>query len=48
MHLNRRISKRTQLSLHHGIKHIIDNNNKNEHKTTFDTAVLQLRRDIKL
>lgn len=48
MHLNRRISKRTQLSLHHGIKHIIDNNNMNEHKTTFDTAVLQLRRDIKL
>ena len=45
MHLNRRISKRTQLSLHHGIKHIINNNN--EHKTTFDTAVLQLRRDIK-
>jgi uncharacterized repeat protein (TIGR01451 family) len=43
MHLNRRISKKTQLSLHHGIKRIIENKN----KSTIDTGVLQLRRDIK-
>ncbi len=47
MHLNRRISKRTQLSLHHGLKHIIENKNKNNYKSTIDTSVVQLRRDFK-
>ncbi|MEE9309555.1 MAG: hypothetical protein V3U64_00900, partial [Cocleimonas sp.] len=37
---SKRNQKRTQMSLHHGIKHIINNNNAVKHATTIDTATV--------
>ena len=46
MHYNRKINKKTQVSVHHGLKHIVDRNQKNKHRATFDTATIEVRRDI--
>ena len=46
MHYNRKISKRSQYSIHHGIKYVEDKNAGFEHKTTVDTATIEYRRDI--
>ena len=46
MHYNRKINKKTQVSVHHGLKHIVDRNQKTKHRATFDTATIEVRRDI--
>ena len=46
MHFNRKINKKTQYSIHHGIKYVEDKNDLANHKTTVDTATVELRRDI--
>jgi len=47
MHYNRKFNnKKTQVSIHHGIKHIIDNNSAERTSATIDTATVQLRHDI--
>ncbi len=47
MHYNRKFNdQKTQVSLHHGIKHVINNNNENKHSTTIDTGTVEIRHDI--
>ena len=46
MHYSRKLNKKTQVSLHHGLKHIIDRNNDSEHSATIDTGSLEVRHDI--
>ena len=46
LHYNRKINKKTQLSVHHGIKYVIDQNKDLKHKATIDTATAELRYDI--
>jgi len=46
MHYNRKINEKTQLSIHHGIKHVKDNSGDASHSTTIDTASVEIRRDI--
>ena len=46
MHFNQKITDKTQISVHHGIKHIIDRNKQEEHKTTIDTGTVEIRHDI--
>ena len=46
MHYNQKITDKTQISVHHGIKHIIDRNKQEEHKTTIDTGTVEIRHDI--
>ena len=46
MHFNRKINKKTQYSIHHGIKYVEDKNDLANHKTTIDAATVELRRDI--
>ena len=47
VHYNRKINKKTQVSVHHGIKHIIDKNNQSKSTTTVDTGTVEVRYDIK-
>ena len=50
LHYNRQFNEKTQLSIHHGIKHVFDENNasntRSKTHSTIDTATLELRRDI--
>ena len=46
MHFNRKIGKRSQYSIHHGIKYVEDENSGTKHSTTVDTATVEYRRDI--
>jgi len=46
IHYNRKIAKKTQVSLHHGVKHIIDRNKQRKHHSTIDTGTVEIRRDI--
>jgi len=46
MHYNRQLNKKTQISLHHGIKHVISTSEQTKHKTTIDTGTIEIRRDI--
>ena len=46
MHFNRKIGKRSQYSIHHGIKYVEDENSGVKHSTTVDTATVEYRRDI--
>ncbi len=46
MHYNQKINDKTQISLHHGIKYVKENNKGIKHDTTVDTASIELRRDI--
>ena len=46
MHYNRKINTKTQIGLHHGIKHVKDENNGVKTTTTVDTGTVELRRDI--
>jgi len=46
MHYNRKINKKTRLGLHHGIKHVKDQNNGTKSSATIDTGTVKLRRDI--
>lgn len=46
LHYNRKIDSKTQVSVHHGIKHVIDRNSGIQYKATIDTATIELRRDI--
>ena len=46
MHYNSKINKKTQFSVHHGIKHVKDENNGINASTTVDTATIEIRRDI--
>ncbi len=46
MHYNQKINDKTQISLHHGIKYVKENNKGIKHSTTIDTASAELRRDI--
>jgi hypothetical protein len=50
MHYNRKINDKTQVSVHHGIKHVIDKsidkNKSIKHNATIDTATVSIRKDI--
>ena len=46
IHYNRKINKKTQLGIHHGIKYVKDENNGVQSSSTIDTATVELRRDI--
>ena len=46
MHYNHQLNKKTQISLHHGIKHVISTSEQTKHKTTIDTGTVEIRRDI--
>lgn len=50
LHYNRQFNEKTQFSIHHGIKHVFDENtdgnDKSKTHSTIDTATLELRRDI--
>ncbi len=46
MHYNRKINDKTQISLHHGIKYVKEDNKGIKHSTTIDTASAEIRRDI--
>jgi len=46
LHYNRKINNKTQISVHHGIKHVIDKNKENKHSTTIDTGTVEVRHDI--
>ncbi len=46
LHYNRKINDKTQISLHHGIKHIVNQDNQIKTRATVDTATLELRKDI--
>ena len=46
MHFGKKISAKTQLGLHHGIKHIIDQNKQTKQSATIDTSTLEIRHDV--
>lgn len=46
VHYNRKINDKTQISVHHGIKHVKDSNGSASHETTIDTGMVEVRRDI--
>ena len=46
MHYNRKINKKTQISLHHGIKRVFNKNESTNNDATIDTGTVELRRDI--
>ena len=46
VHLNRKLNQKTQVSLHHGVKHIIDQNKAAKQTSTIDTGSIALRRDL--
>lgn len=46
MHYNRKINNKTQFGLHHGIKHVKDENNGVTSSATVDTGTIEVRRDI--
>ncbi len=46
MHYNHKINDKTQISLHHGIKHVSENNKGVKSNSTVDTATVEMRRDI--
>jgi hypothetical protein len=46
MHYNQKINNKTQVSVHHGIKYIVDKNSQVKHKTTTDTGTVEIRHDI--
>ncbi len=46
MHFSHKLNPTTQISVHHGIKRIIDQNKNTKHSATIDTGTIELRRDI--
>jgi len=46
MHYNRKISEKTQISIHHGIKHVKDSIGGASSSSTVDTATVEMRHDI--
>ena len=46
LHYNHKLNQKTQFSIHHGIKHIVDENKNLKTHATVDTATAELRRDI--
>ena len=46
MHYHRKINRKTRVGMHHGIKHVKDENNGVKRTSTIDTATVELRRDI--
>jgi uncharacterized repeat protein (TIGR01451 family) len=46
IHINKKTGKNTQISLHHGIKHSIENIFERELNSTIDTGKLEIRKDI--
>lgn len=46
MHYSRKINKKTQFSIHHGIKRVLDRNKKTKNSATIDTGTLEVRRDV--
>jgi len=46
MHYNRKINKKTQIGIHHGIKYVKDEIDGIKNSSTIDTGTVELRRDI--
>ncbi len=46
IHVNKKAGRKTQISLHHGIKHTLEDEFNQKFNSTVDTAQLQVRRNI--
>ena len=46
LHINKKVGKKTQISLHHGIKHTLEDEFNQSFNSTVDTAQLQIRRNL--
>ena len=46
IHINKQAGKKTQISLHHGIKHTLEDEFNHAFNNTVDTGLLQIRRDM--
>ena len=46
LHINKKAGKKTQISLHHGLKHTLEDEFNEAYNATVDTAQLQVRRNV--